>query len=90
MISPSYDIHQFNEAVQGKDWLDTVHLAEQEAMKAWQRTYRESIIVDHDMRAGIIYQHKLLRLIDFIRNDIPHTDLSDDDYKEFHLVQVQQ
>ena len=67
MISNSFNIHQFIEAVKGKNRNDTIDLAENEAVLAWQSTYCKGCTITQKQKQGMTYHNQLLRLIDYIR-----------------------
>lgn len=77
MISPSFDIHQFIENIKEKDVSDMVYLAEQEAVQTWKRTYSRTGTLTEEQKNGLMYENKLLKIIDYIRNGIKHKDISE-------------
>ncbi len=86
MISNAFDIHQFIEAVKGKNRNDAIDLAENEAVQTWQLTYQKGIAVTQKQKKGMSYQNKLLRLIDYIRYGVKYGDLSETDYQLFSSI----
>jgi len=76
MISLSHDIHEFMNAVKGKNELEAIYLAEQEALKVWRRSYKKTNASD-DKRNDIsmTYQNDLLRFINFVRYGKNHDKL---------------
>jgi hypothetical protein len=79
MISPSFDIHQFIENVKEKDPLDRVSLAEQEAVLTWRQSYTRSGSLTEEQKNGMLYENKLLKIIDYIRYGIIHRDIAEID-----------
>ncbi len=86
MISNTFDIHQFIEAVKGKNRTDTIDLAENEAVQTWQLTYQKGCPVSQEQEEGMTYHNKLLRLIDYIRYGVKYGDLSETDYHLFGSI----
>ncbi len=86
MISNSFDIHQFIEAVKGKNRKDAIDLAENEAVLAWHSTYRKGSAITREQKLGMAYHNQLLRLIDFIRSGVKYGDLSEKEYMLFNTI----
>lgn len=81
MISPSFDIHQFLESVKDKNVCDRVYLAEQEAVQTWRQSYSRSGALSEEQQNGMLYENKLLKIIDYIRYGIVHRDIAEIDPK---------
>ncbi len=77
MISPTFNIHQFIEKVKEKDAPDWVDLAEQEAVQTWKRSYTRNGSISDEQKDGMIYENKLLKIIDYIRNGVMDKDISE-------------
>jgi len=77
MISPTFNIHQFIEKVKEKDASDWVDLAEQEAVQTWKRSYTRHGSLSEEQKNGMIYESKLLKIIDYIRSGIMDKDISE-------------
>jgi hypothetical protein len=77
MISPSFNIHQFIERVKERDASDWVDLAEQEAVQTWTQSYTLNGSLSDEQTNGMIYENKLLKIIDYIRNGILHKEISE-------------
>ena len=79
MISPSFDIYQFLERVKDKNVSDRVYLAEQEAVQTWRQSYCRSGSLTEEQQNGMLYENKLLKIIDYIRYGIVHRDIAEID-----------
>jgi hypothetical protein len=79
MISPSFDIYQFIENVKEKDASDRVNLAEQEAVQTWRQSYTRNGSLSEEQKNGMLYENKLLKIVDYIRYGIVHRDISEID-----------
>lgn len=79
MISTTCDFTQFVDAVKGKDHLDIIQLAEQEATEAWRQSMQKNSPAGRNIQINLSYQTKLLGLIDYIRHGLQSREFSPDD-----------
>jgi len=68
MISPNFNINEFIRQTKNRDKYDIINLAEQEATIAWRKTYRSDGVINDVIKRSVLYQNKLLKLIDKIRS----------------------
>jgi hypothetical protein len=86
MISPSYDFHQFVEAVKGMKFLDIIYHADQEATRAERFIMRNRRDVDGVGESCRRYADTLKDLIFYLRYVLMPHSLSDSDSSLFHSL----
>ena len=67
MISESFNIEEFVEAVRGKDYLEVLGLADREALEAWRESRRRS---GHGREEIDSYESALKELMMFMRSSV--------------------
>ena len=70
MISNQYSFVHFVNSVKGKDHLDIIYLAEQEATEAWRKSMQKTGRATQTIQDNLSYQSKLLSLIDYMRHGL--------------------
>jgi hypothetical protein len=70
MISDNYSFAHFVNTVIGKDHLDIIYLAEQEATEAWRQSRQINHQEGDGIQTNLSYQTKLLGLIDYMRHGL--------------------
>lgn len=87
MISPSYDIHEFIDAVEDKGYLEIIYLADQEATTAERLLYNPKTSQEAKREGSEIYANQLKSFLCFLRCDVkPHPTSMDSDYQLFWSV----
>ena len=84
MISDKYSFVHFVNSVKGKDHLDIIYLAEQEATEAWRQSMQKNDKAMNNIQDNLSYQSKLLGLIDYMRHGLQSKDFTT---QERHLLQ---
>lgn len=63
MISSSYDIEEFVEAVRDREYAEVIFLADKEAVQAWRETYRRRRNAEGGIEEGTRYEKALKEFI---------------------------
>ena len=87
MISPSYDINEFIDAVEDKEYLDIIYLADQEATMVERLLYNPKTSREANREESKRYANQLKSFLYFLRCDVkPHPASMDSDYQLFWSV----
>jgi hypothetical protein len=70
MISNKCSFAHFVNTVIGKNHLDIIYLAEQEATEAWRQSRQMNQQEGNQIQTNLSYQLKLLGLIDYMRHGL--------------------
>ena len=89
MISDKYSFAHFVDTVKGKDHLDIIYLAEQEATEAWRKSKQLNGQAGNDIQNNISYQSKLLGLIDYMRHGLQSRDFTPDERQLLQKISLQ-
>jgi hypothetical protein len=86
MISTSFDLKQFIEAVQDKDYYDIIYCADKEATEAERISYQKRKLPNLSQKDCREYVNLLKGFILFMRHGIKAIGVSDEDFKLFSLI----
>jgi hypothetical protein len=86
MISSTYQFQQFADAVKGKDFLEIIYMAEQEAIETWRVSHPSNGLDPSVLDRSKSYQQKLLGLITVLRNGVRPGGFSSEDYVIFETI----
>ena len=86
MISSTYQFQQFADAVTGKDHLEIIYIAEQEAIETWRLSHPSNGLDPSELDRSKAYQQKLLGLITVLRNGVRPGGFSSKDYVIFEEI----
>ncbi|MBN1850635.1 MAG: hypothetical protein JW932_18845 [Deltaproteobacteria bacterium] len=87
MISPSQDIREFIRAIEDKDYLSMIYLADDEATAVERSLYHTDAYPDKKKTESEKYANQLKSFIAFLRYSIkPHTSDPESDYQLFQSV----
>jgi hypothetical protein len=89
MISDKYSFAHFVKTVIGKDHLDIIYLAEQEATEAWRQSRQMNHQEDNEIRTNLSYQSKLLGLIDYMRHGLQSKDFTPHERQLLQKISLQ-
>ena len=86
MISSSCSIREFADALQGKDYLEIIYIAEQEATEAERSLYRPKTAKSFRQNGGEKYANLLKDFIFYIRYGVKTPAISDSDFQMFRSL----
>jgi hypothetical protein len=86
MISTSFDLNQFIEAVRDKDYFDIIYFADREATEAERVSYRKRKSAALNQKDCKAYVNLLKGLILFMRHGIKAFGVSDTDLALFSTI----
>ena len=89
MISDKYSFAHFVNTVKGKEHLDIIYLAEQEATEAWRESKQINSLSGSDIQNNLSYQSKLLGLIDYMRHGLQSRDFTPDEKQLLRKISLQ-
>ena len=89
MISDKYNFAHFVNTVKGKDHLDIIYLAEQEATEAWRQSKQKNIQAADMIEHNLAYQSKLLGLIDYMRHGLQSRDFTPHEQQLLQQITLQ-
>jgi hypothetical protein len=85
MISPSFDIREFIEAIRRKDYLEMIHLADREAFQVWRCSNRDDQ-KESDQRELRAYEMRLKEFVSVIRSSVIRRKEGDPVHQLFNSV----
>ena len=87
MISSSFDIREFINAVEDKEYFDIIYLTDREATEVERRLYHPKTSLKAKKDGSQKYANQLKNFLSFLRYDVrPHTSSVEIDYQLFQSV----
>ena len=87
MISPAHDIREFIHAMEDKDYLDMIDLADEETTEVERRLYHPKTSLEAKREGSEEYANQLKSFLSFVRYSVkPRPDSEESDYQLFRSV----
>jgi hypothetical protein len=86
MISSSYNLTEFAEAVRDREVSEIIRLAEKEALETWRVSYRTKHETGSSQEAFAEYENGLKDLINFLRDAVKPADRNEKKVQLFHSL----
>jgi len=86
MISSTYSMPEFIEAVSNKGYQDIIYMAEREATEAERMTYRPRVSSEAKKMGCEAYARNLKHFLFYLRYHVKPTGVSDGNFQLFELI----